>query len=657
MKSSSRFLCPSAKAALWLTGCALCLPLAVAEVVVLRYETAPSPGGPWTPLNPAAIQNLPDGATVQNVADQSYFRLRIETQDGGQNLPLLPLATLPKATLAAADRHIAGLLQPADPADQDDDTGSWADVEFAPFAFPLFAQNGSGGPPAYAELKLLSRSPGPRPAEGFLKQASSEPTFRDRGYLIVSLDRNDLPVVEYNTEGPTPVERLLQRCGGKSPSRIVRFGPTFWAAEDAQGDLVGNLGTEPFKIPHEFVQFMDRRFTGEMATSRDLVELPPDLKLQLTSYASYAELKKDHESSPVQQLLRQRRAAQAALEWDIEEGKLPQILELRVGETNVFLGGSVVEEVVVHWEEVRDLADVTLLSRGFRAVGRQAGAAPLTVRSARGLEAYVLRVTSRGIGPASVTAVNSGPYWRTKTWWAGDWNDQMHYYQLEDSDWCNLVGCGPTALAMLFGYWDRQGVPSAFYTGLAGTAGFDSLRLSDAPQEINTAGRRAILRQVYHSLHDLCDVICPPFTDAGATWPGDLIEGFAGYLQPVASPAGVASLLYGKGNRLVDYSCSWAWDAWGDDWEVSGVRLANGIKAGRPGVVGLGFLWHYGVAYAYRRQELVVPVGNDETVVKVKRYFRVNEGWSSFSPSWYSAYDVFLGLTANLAQARTPQLP
>jgi hypothetical protein len=101
-------------------------------------------------------------------------------------------------------------------------------------------------------------------------------------------------------------------------------------------------------------------------------------------------------------------------------------------------------------------------------------------------------------------------------------------------------------------------------------------------------------------------------------------------------------------------SGSWAWDAWGDDWQVSGVRLANGLKNGRPGVVGLGTLWHYGVAYAYRRKETKIFVNGKEVVGMVNRYFKVNEGWKNNSPSWYSAYDIFLGLTAKISQTKLP---
>jgi len=41
----------------------------------------------------------------------------------------------------------------------------------------------------------------------------------------------------------------------------------------------------------------------------------------------------------------------------------------------------------------------------------------------------------------------------------------------------------------------------------------------------------------------------------------------------------------------IGYKTSWAWDAFGDDWNTSGSRVAGGIKKGRPGIVGLGVLW------------------------------------------------------------------
>lgn len=628
-----------------------------AEVVTLQYEQAASPLGPWVAVDPAQVKALPDGtSSVVSSAPQAYYRLRIQKNGEIGALPLLPIQEVSKASLDVAIRHVQAVVQSTENGAASDEALAWRGAVFAPFAGSLLAGDGSVRS-AYVEIKVMDSGEARKP-DGFLANSSDEPETSDRGYMIVSLDRSDLPVLEYNTTGPTPTERLLERCGGKTPARIIRYGPTFWAAEDEAGNLIGNLGTEPPKIPAEYVNYMDRVYTGEIDSARGILQLPPELKLKLGHYANYLELKSDLERNPVHQLMRERRAQLAGFLWDLEEGKRPQILEMRLGETNIFLPEIQIGDYALHWEEnERPLADITILrTGGFRAVARQAGSAPLTLRTSKGLESYVLLVRSSLVGRTITAQADSTPYWRSFTWVAGEgWADQAHYYQLRSDNWCNLVGCGPTALAMLFAYWDRQGVESAFYYGSGNTL-YNSLRLSDAPQELDSSSEPKI-RLLYNNLHDLCDVICNPFGNDGATWPGDLIEGFYGYLYPVAYDAGPYSLIYGKGNNLINISCSWAWDAWGSDWQESGRRVAEGIRKGRPGVIGLGWLWHYGVAYAYKRKELVANVGGQVIVLQVNRYLKVNEGWRDMSPSWYSAYDVFLGLSCSLSQARAPQLP
>jgi hypothetical protein len=275
---------------------------------------------------------------------------------------------------------------------------------------------------------------------------------------------------------------------------------------------------------------------------------------------------------------------------------------------------------------------------------------------------YVIEVTAARIGDESPdkkdsTAQASAPFWKTVTEkYAGGWGDQMRWKQLMDSDWCDAVGCGPAALGMLVGWYEnKKSVESAFYTS---ANSFSSISTIDAPQFLDTTSKRAKVRAAYALLHELCDVICDPFSDAGATMPSDLIEGFFGYITPVASPVGISSLLYGGGSPLVGYSYSYAYDFWGDDWDSSGSRLANGIIDGRPGVVGLGVLWHYALAYGYMRQDYVVTInGNDQYLGLRKRFLKCNEGWAKDSAAWYSAYDVFLGLSVNMWQKKVPVQP
>jgi hypothetical protein len=42
------------------------------------------------------------------------------------------------------------------------------------------------------------------------------------------------------------------------------------------------------------------------------------------------------------------------------------------------------------------------------------------------------------------------------------------------------------------------------------------------------------------------------------------------------------------------------------DWNEPSNRIRTSIKNGRPAIVGLGWLWHYALAYDYRYQEYKV---------------------------------------------------
>jgi hypothetical protein len=186
------------------------------------------------------------------------------------------------------------------------------------------------------------------------------------------------------------------------------------------------------------------------------------------------------------------------------------------------------------------------------------------------------------------------------------------------------VGCGPVAWAILLGHWDRErNVPAAFYRNIPG-----DFTISDAPFKV--ADKPTHMHAVYDSLHDYCDVICSSTSSAGATAPGDMIEGGATYLW--------LPKIFG----YLGYSYSWAWDLTDPDWNEPSNRIRKSIKNGRPAIVGLGWLWHYGVAYKYRYQEFMVA---PNVVVLKRRWFAVNEGWGKNKGAWYSGGDTFLGAT------------
>ena len=228
-----------------------------------------------------------------------------------------------------------------------DDAARWQNATLAPFACPLW-RGGGTDQAGYVEIKVVASPPAPRPT-GYLANYSDTFDSTDRGYIILSLERSDLPLLEYNTSGPTPSERLLRRCGGRAPRRIVRYGPAFWVAEDAAGNLMANLGTEPFKPPYELTRYMDRVYTG--AGDENTPQLPPDMKIGPGRYGSYFQLKQDFQNNPVHQLLRQRRFEIAQLEWGFVEGVRPEVLQVKVGETKRFLESQHFSDYCLGWED------------------------------------------------------------------------------------------------------------------------------------------------------------------------------------------------------------------------------------------------------------------------------------------------------------------
>jgi hypothetical protein len=629
----------------------------------LRYQWSPQAGGPWEDVPPAALVTAGDGSVrIVSEGAQRLFRISIGQFGKESSLPVTPLEELPEIVLKAAQDHLNSI------AEQEDETGElagWRKARLSPFVLGLGTGWEDAQGPRYAEIKVIAGPEDDEPPLGdFLPDSTSRRLVQDRGYLIMSLDRSDFPILQWSTEGGTPSEELLRLASarpGARIARIMRFGPTLLVAEDAAGKPVANLGTEPFKVSPEALDVLREPMVGVFESEDERQQdPPPQIKAMLEAYEGYEDMKKDLRENPFHVAQRRHRERLAGYAWDALEGRPPEVLAVGLGETRTFLQDRVIQRVEPHWEEPEEtpLARIAVLrGGGIQLTGTTPGSTLLSVFDADGISRYVLSVTEVGaVGPQGVDLHNTPDLKvSTKKWHAGTWSDQKRYHQTENSNWCRKVGCGPTSLAMLFGWWDHKGVPSAFYRQSGTTVQrINSLRNADAPTTVGSPLDYAY----YNYLHDLCDVICfGLFSDSGATWPGDLIEAVHGYLAPLG-PWWPFLSPYGVKEPLVGYSTSWAWDAFGDDWHTSGKRVADGIIAGRPGIVGLGVLWHYVVAFGYQRRETYIESNGQKVyTLSIERFFRCNEGWGKENPAWYSAYDVFLGLRANLWQKALPSAP
>lgn len=494
----------------------------------------------------------------------------------------------------------------------------------------------------------------------------------DRGFVLLSLTPNDRPIVEFASEGPTDAETLLRRAQGASVRRLVRFSSSFMVAEGDGGRLLASIGTAP-SIPVGPAPSRGMTYFRSYDSETDTSVLPANPPPGLLPAANYAELRAAWSANPVVAATRRAQALRAAPAWRLVNGLRPPSLRVRVGETNRFALNEFFEMVALNIDAdevpvaaVRPIAGDT----GFEVAGLMPGKQLVRAVNKAGLELHYSLTVTPGIGAAApagfMAASGDCPLggedcicYDVDRWVAGQgWNnDQPHYYQYEDNNWCDYTGCGPVALSMLAAWWDRHGVPSAFYSLSLATIGqahnfrfkFDSLATQDAPLDL---GEDKVFRN-YDDFHELCNVTCEIISGAGSTLPADLAGAWDDYTWRIMKPLPSPQDEFGQ--RFVGGQSAASWNYPFTDWEGGGTMVANGIKKGRPGVVGIGW-WgneHYVLAWAYKKYRRFEGCGDDKELEEVSRFFKCNMGWRT-KRKWINAEDVWLGLTANLWQRRAP---
>jgi hypothetical protein len=160
-------------------------------------------------------------------------------------------------------------------------------------------------------------------------------------------------------------------------------------------------------------------------------------------------------------------------------------------------------------------------------------------------------------------------------------------------------------------------------------------------------------------LHDLCNTMCFSFTDAGATYPDQMVSAFLEYTRRASQP--LLPPMNEFGDRFIggQYKASYVPPGISQtDWEGGGTFVADGIKEGHPGIIGIGEALgdcHYPLAYVYRRHSHYVGCGSDRHRDSLTRAFKCNMGWGkNQAPEWHNAENVWFGLTATLYQKKLP---
>ena len=572
-----------------------------APSVVVRLERAPSANGPWTPidLEKAGLDGDGNPRLPMNSTNE-FFRTRVELSPEAAFGDPIPLAEIPSDIRNRAETLLSKRIGLSD------DPEGWPDgSKLAPFARAMHSSADGGLKPAFFEFKVL-RPTAAKPTNGPLATLPEEYLQLDSGYLLLGATTEDFPIAEFSTEGPTLTETLA-KAANTSRIRVVRYGPGLAFAEDEKGNPLASLGSVPFRLDAGIFELNNLEWNGDDTNRVD--QSPGKIpELKISGYNNYAEFKNDFETNQIYREMRKIRAARAKIEWDVANGNPPSGTNLTLGETiRVFsdLPLLPLPEVSLVSESDELLRISVSSTGGIRVTATSTGTGMLRARVGDTERTMLVRVT-RGL--AATAVISSG------TSYALGWGEQPKYHQFENSDWCPVVGCGPVAWAMLFAWFERNwGVEYAFRGEGNGNL---------PPTDTIGSSNRGRAYAAYNELHELCDVICAG--GSGATYPTDMTEGFKGYTY--------LSALSDQIRR------KWTINSVTGTWpEAGALRCRDAIKDGYPAVVGLGYFWHYALAYGYHYDE--IQAGNHTFVA---RYLKCNMGWGpNVSPRWYNMLDTF----------------
>ncbi len=585
------------------------------DAVTVWIEKAPSLSGPWSRVDLKTAPLDADGNPRMPVERQGeFYRTQIRLGPAVQIGDPIPLSEVPPELVTRAKNFL-------NDRDESDPEGWPEDAELEPWLFPQYMVTGDGSvKPVYFEFKIVRKAfASPAPAPAFALTRPEKELSRDCGFILLSATEEDFPIAGFATEGPTPTERLA-RLAGTARIRVVRYGPTFLVAENEDGKLVATQGAMPFRLDPDILKLNGAEWRGD--TDAGLDQSPEGLpSRKLSHYRDYNDFRADFATNPVYIQLRKNKAARAKLDWDIIQGRLPDTATLNVGQSLLLLSSLPAAPVPEYnfASEQGDLIRVTLpATGGVKITGAALGTGVLRVR--QGSAEYVIAVLVNA--PAGLR--NPGDVLSTQSWYALNWQAQPRYFQLSDDKWCDLVGCGPVAWAILLSWFDRnRGVEQAFRGEGSG----------DPPFELASSTDKAKVKTAYNDLHEFCDVICDVFSDQGATWPSDMTEGFKDYTK--------------QADQAGQIKRSWTINSDTGTWPDAGaLRSRDAIKKGYPAVTGLGWLWHYVVAYGYKYK--TTDVGNGKSVTK--RYLKCNMGWAGRGPQWYDLGDTFYSADVNLTK-------
>jgi hypothetical protein len=627
------------------------------SITELEFETS-SDLNVWETLSLRDLLQTGDGK-LQHSSDEGnlWYRLKINRGNQAQIDSKVTLADVPESAVRIAKGFLADFSDnELGEGSGAGDGGGWgADSVLADYAYPLYNPGIRGGnEPAFYEFVIgvppePKFTPGPltpnKPVDAALIDVGGHLLVQNtgivkKGSILVSVTDQVEPIPSFSTEGDAEVAKLLARAGTPNV-KAVWYDAGFLAGEDASGKLIATLGNAPFKVDSTpILEMIDRGIDGYEYIATNEGSTGPDIQGKAPEFfRSYDEFKNYYLTDPLMVKLREQRAKAAILDWDIANDRQPNLVNVTIGEQSLIQKGQSITSFDINVDNFEDevpgnIGVVIPDTGGIILVGREAGPVILTLTYENGTSAVVLVKVSvvnpgggivdpgggivdpgggivdpgGGIVPRGGVAKGWGSWTSWTSWYAGNWGDQRQYWQFwNDPEMCpdDPSGCGPTAWAIAYGWWDLKGVPRAM----------GNTSLADAPHQ-NDNDVRACCRYVF----DRIDTWCVWGADAAATNPWDMHDGYRW-----------------ASHRGLGFSCS---STWGVPYASSSYKKSrDAIKSGYPAIIGVGFYVHYAFAYGYRYRKYRWAGVTWNT----QRRFKCNNGQGSSSHKWYSNSSVWFG--------------
>ncbi len=548
-------------------------------------ERATTPGGEWEHV-PAETMPVADGEFEDSFdATSAYYRMRIDLLDDDRPPAALPLGQVPIRSRVIAQQHL-------DNNRNIEGDNGWEDAELGPVVFPMYNPAVQG--PAYFEFKVVRKPEEPLALRGDAPAQIITSVDRQFGFILVSATRNDFPIVSYATEGRARTE-MLREMAGSTGVRIFRYDTVFIVAENAAGEMVAHLGSEPVKYPDSICDFFGQEF--DHIVDEQGVHEPegaPDLTGE--AFESYAAFKQAYLESEYLKRARRIRTEQATLKWGLYDGISEEnVLNVLIDMDIVALQDKTIESFTVLDPS---LATIEILAQGLSITGKKPGGTVLHVREGGPEEDYyALIVTDEGTLSPDKPTIGWGSY---STYLAGTWSDQRKYEQTYlSSEGCS-TGCGAVAWGMLFAWFDYKGIEDLI------------------------SGPVPALEYLDYYAYD-CITTVRGYVDSycvgtmAATNPWDMPDGY----KWAEIDCGLSSSDY---DIATTYSIPCAPTPGCRDRAAQSIRYG-----GKPAVIGLWCLsMHYCVAYGYRYRYYTFAGVRLDT----DHDFKCNLGWGGSSPSW-----------------------